>query len=254
LTDNLLQESTENTLDPNKSYFEQLVGEQAKFKDPEALAKGKYEADMYIKILERQLDQTKTEWQRDRDENNTRAKLQDLLDKIQNTNLNSTTTPNTSETNTQPFDLTQLDSIVSSKLEERERSRKEQDNLKRVQKELTEKFGNRLNDHLQEIGLDGESAAKIAKTNPELLLKALGTNQQQQQSFQAPPRNSSGFTPSPPKQRTWSYYQEQFKKDPKLYHDQKINIQMQKDYIALGSAFEDGDFKRFGDGISSSAS
>lgn len=247
MTDNLVEDkpAPDYNIDPNKTYFEQLVGENAKFKDQESLAKGKYEADMYVKILERQLDQTRNEWQRDRDENSTRAKLQDLLDKLSNTNLNANT-PAT-ETNTPPFDLTQLDNLVTSKLEERERTRKEQENFTKVQKELTEKFGNKLNDHLQGLGLDGKSAAQIAKTNPDLLLKALGTVQQQ--PFQSPPRNSSGFTPNPPQQRTWSYYQEQFKKNPKLYSDVKINTQMQKDYVALGAAFEDGDFKRFGDGI-----
>ena len=45
--------------------------------------------------------------------------------------------------------------------------------------------------------------------------------------------------------------QEMFKKDPKLYYDNKLNTQMQKDYIKLGTAFEDGDFKRFGDGVRS---
>jgi hypothetical protein len=250
LTDNLLAASETPdvgyTIDPNRPYLDQLVGENAKFKDQESLARSKYESDTYIKILERQLDQTKTEWQRDREENNTRAKLQDLLDKLQN-NLNNAPTPAISEN--KPFDLTQIDTLVSSKLEEREKSRKEQDNLNRVKKELTEKFGNKLNDRLQEIGLDGESAAEIAKKNPDLILKALAT--QSQQGFQAPPRNSSGFTPNPPQKRTWAYYQEMFKKDPKLYYDNKLNTQMQKDYIELGIAFEDGDFKRFGDGVRS---
>lgn len=249
MTDNLLTEEPTNpgyTIDPNKSYYEQMVGENAKFKDNESMAKGKYESDMYVKILERRLDQTTDAWQKDREESGTRAKLQDLLDKLSNTDLNKAITPATSE-NTPSFDLTQLDSLVSSKLDEREKARRELDNFNRVQKELTEKFGNKLNDHLQTIGLDGKSAAQLAKTNPDLLLKALGTSQQQ--GFQAPPRNTSGFTPTGAKKETWSTFQEQLKKDPNLMHDRNFNIRMQKAYIADPVAFEDGDFNRFGDGV-----
>jgi hypothetical protein len=38
-------------------------------------------------------------------------------------------------------------------------------------------------------------------------------------------------------QRTWAYYQELKKTNPKLYLDPKIAAQMDKDAIALGDAF-----------------
>jgi hypothetical protein len=37
--------------------------------------------------------------------------------------------------------------------------------------------------------------------------------------------------------RTWAYYQELKKTNPKLYLDPKISVQMDKDAIALGDAF-----------------
>ena len=64
-------------------------------------------------------------------------------------------------------------------------------------------------------------------------------------TFQAPPRatqRSDSFAPKSTK-RTWSYYQDLKKSDPKAYNNPKTIVQMHKDYAELGSTFEDGDFK-----------
>jgi hypothetical protein len=68
--------------------------------------------------------------------------------------------------------------------------------------------------------------------------------------------NNDGYTPSDNVQRqieklkkadqqqqkrTLSYYAELKKKDPKIYLDPKIALQMEKDSQALGPAFFDGD-------------
>lgn len=232
------------------NYFNELVGEGKKFKDTESLAKGKYEADTYIKTLEHKLDTTMADWAKEREEYNTRAKLQDLVDQLSRQQPQDQLTPPPVQGEKPSLDLTQIKSLVSEEMSQIEKQRRQKENFDRVQKTLKDRFGSSLNDRLQEIGLDGTSAAQIAKDNPDLLLRALGTNQQQSPGFQAPPRNSSGFTPQPPQKRTWSYYQELRKKNPNLYYDPKTNVQMQKDYIALGTAFEDGDFKQFGDGVS----
>jgi len=63
--------------------------------------------------------------------------------------------------------------------------------------------------------------------------------QQQQESFRAPPRSNvrpSSFSPKTPV-RDWNYYQELKKKDPKVYLDPKIAVQMHEDAIALGDRF-----------------
>jgi hypothetical protein len=66
-----------------------------------------------------------------------------------------------------------------------------------------------------------------------------------------------GYSPSPETQkqidklleddkaqkgRTWSYWEAQRKSDPILYRSPKQSAQRAKDAVALGQAFEDGDF------------
>jgi hypothetical protein len=74
--------------------------------------------------------------------------------------------------------------------------------------------------------------------------------QPQRDPFQAPPKSSlNTFTPGAPKKRTWSYYQELKKNDPRTYLSKETTVQMHKDYTELGKEFEDGDFRRYKDGI-----
>jgi hypothetical protein len=48
-----------NADDRPENYLETLVGEDKKFKTPEDLAKGKWESDLYIENLKRELDEAK---------------------------------------------------------------------------------------------------------------------------------------------------------------------------------------------------
>ena len=86
----------------------------------------------------------------------------------------------------------------------------------------------------------------LAKRSPKTLAKVLGIEVENREKavFQSPPvsqRRSDTFKPAVQK-RTWSWYQEQKKSNPRIFLDPKIAIQMHDDHIALGSAFEDGDF------------
>jgi hypothetical protein len=72
----------------------------------------------------------------------------------------------------------------------------------------------------------------------------LGLNQPAPQGFQSPMRSSQrndNFS-SQPQKRTWAYYQEMKKADPKMYYNTKIANQMLDDMVELGDAFKDGDF------------
>jgi hypothetical protein len=44
------------------------------------------------------------------------------------------------------------------------------------------------------------------------------------------------------KGRTWAFYEKLRKENPDLYRTAKTHEQMVKDAVALGTAFEDGDF------------
>jgi PHD/YefM family antitoxin component YafN of YafNO toxin-antitoxin module len=243
MTDNLIDSKDSAELDPSKNYLTELVGDGKKFKTPEDLAYGKAQSDSYIRILTRQLDDLKSDYEKARSEAASRARLEELVEKLNNP---VQPTPVT-ETSKPEINMTDIESLVSKKIQETETQRRQKENYDMVKAELTKKFGDNLEYHLKEVGLDGESAAQLAKVNPQLVLKALGAEKQQEGTFMAPPRNTSVQSPNRnAPQRTWSYYQEMFKNNPSLKMDSKINVQMQQDYIKLGNTFEDGDFHRFG--------
>lgn len=245
MTDSLTKPGTDSpSLDPNVNYLEELVGDGKKFKTPEDLAYGKAQADAYVEVLKRQLDQYRADYMEAKNEIAARAKFEELVDRLKSPTSEN---QNTNQGTKQPeIDMTQIETLVSNKIQQTETNRRQKENLDMVKAKLYERFGDNLENHLKEVGLDGESAAELAKVNPQLVLKALGVDKPIQPGFQPPPRNSSGFTPKPEQKRTWSYYQDMYKKNPSAKFDPKINVQMQKDYISLGTAFEDGDFHRFG--------
>lgn len=245
MTDNLLNSEDDAVLDPSKNYLTELVGEGKKFKTHEDLAYGKAQSDSYIKILERQLDQLKADYEEVRIEATSRARVEELVNKLNNP---SPLQPTVTNDQTKPeIDMHEIESLVSRKIQETEIQKRHKENLDMVKTELSKRFGDNLEHHLKEVGLDGESAAQLAKVNPQLVLKALGVDKTSQPYNTAPPRNTSVASPNrAAPQRTWSYYQELMKANPSLKYDSKTNTQMQKDYAALGQAFEDGDFHRFG--------
>jgi hypothetical protein len=239
MTDNLVQDN----IDPT-NYLNDLVGEGKKFRDLESLARGKHESDVYVKTLERQLDQVKSDYTEARNELSARAKFEELADRFNR----QTGTPLPSPDNKKPeIDINQLETIVAKQITQNEMLRKQQENFQMVKDKLATTFGaENVQSKLKEIGIDGETGAAIAKQNPQLVLRALGVGEQvPEPKFQTPPRNA-GFNQKPEQKRTWAYYQELYKADPKLKFDKTTNVQMQKDYMTLGSVFEDGDFHRFG--------
>lgn len=242
MTENLLEGNS--PLDENKNYYVELVGDGKKFKTNEDLAYGKAQSDAYIKILERQLDDLKLDYEDMRIEASSRARVEDL---VKNLNNRPEVTNPTETFNKPEINMNEIESLVSKKIQESEVQKKQQENLNMVKAKLSERFGDNLESHLKEVGLTGESAAQLAKINPQLVLKALGVDKLPEPGFQAPPRNTSNNTMNKAApQRTWTYYQELFKANPQLKYDSKTNVQMQKDYISLGETFEDGDFNRFG--------
>jgi hypothetical protein len=256
MADNLLDQTTDNQpeqIDPNKDYLTELVGEGKKFKSPQELARGKYEADLYVRTLERQKDELRSDFLKLKDEQAARAKLEDLIDQWSNKQQSSSdnTQANEQQTTKPVIDSKEIESLVSSKIQEHELTKKQQENFAQVRTKLKERFGNNyqevLKQQIDNLGLNEDFINDLARRYPTVLYKTLGLDQEQRESFQSPPRSnqrSDNFAPSTTK-RTWSYYQKIKKENPKLYYDPKTTVQMHNDAIALGKEFEDGDFNAY---------
>lgn len=252
MTETLLQSDQAPT--PPQSYLTELVGDGKKFKDPEALAKGKYEADTYVKHLERQLDEMRTDYTKLRDDYNARAKLEEIIDQhMVPRQPQQPPAPTQQQQVPQPsIDSAKIESLVSSKIQEHELTKKQQENFNVVKSKLEEKWGSNyaatLREQVSNLGLTEDFVNNLAKTHPQVLLKTLGVDQPvQQQTFQAPPKSEQrrdNFAPTNQK-RSWSYYQNLKKSDPKTYWNPQTQVQMHHDSVALGEAFKDGDFNAY---------
>lgn len=248
MNDTLLDQSNTVQTDPNKNYLEELVGEGKKFKTPEDLARGKYEADQMISHKNQQFDQLREDYLKLREEYTSRAKLEDLVDQLAQRQLASSesNTQNTNEASKPSIDPKEIESLVSSKIQEFELSKKQTENFNQVRSRLSERYGNNyqsvLKEQIEQLGLTEMFVNDLARNHPQVLYKTLGLDQpKSSEQFQAPPRSqrNDSFAPSTQK-RTWSYYQKMRKENPKLWLDNKTQTQMLKDRVELGDAFEDG--------------
>jgi hypothetical protein len=230
-----------------QNYLAELVGEGKKFRDTEALAKGKYEADAFIALKNKQFDSLSSDYLKLREEAQTRAKLEDLLAQLDEKQLSSSRLPTAKE---EPRELpTQkpedIQALVSREIAKNELARQQQANLNVVKAKLTERFGDNyapaVRERIEALGLTEQRFNEWAREAPQAVINALGT-EQPRETFQSPPRTNRTFKPVTEQKRTWTYYQELKKNNPKLYSDPKIMNQMLQDAEELGPAFEDGDF------------
>lgn len=247
--DNLLTDDGLPVVDPNKNYLEELVGEGKKFKSQEDLARSKFESDQYIKILEKRSDDLRADYLKTREENTTRASLEELIEEFKKQKLTSNETPLVKEEKP-PFDPKDLDSLVSTKIQEHEATKRQAENFNTVREKLQQRYGQNYKEavkqQIEDLGITETELNEMARKVPKVLIKTLGLDRETQpDNFQSPPRSSQrndSFAPTGGKKRTWAYYQELKKSDPGLYHDRRTAIQMQKDLLELGEAFQDGDY------------
>jgi len=250
----LLSGGDQPIVDPAKDYFAELVGENKKFKDERALARGKYEADMFIEHKNREFDALREEYLRLREDYNSRAKLEELVDQLSKPRQQSDHDDTLTVSENKPvFDPEQLGNIISSKVQEIEQGKKQEENFRLVQDKLRQRYGSNYDDvvkqQIEELGITRDRLNEMAKKEPKLLIRTLGLDRDiPQEQFQAPPRSqqrSDSFAPSLQK-RTWAFYQKMKKEEPARYLDSKTQVQLMRDRAALGTEFEDGDWHAIG--------
>ena len=259
MTQTLLDDQVQDNLPPSdiKSFYEELVGENKKFKDNEQLARGKYEADLYVKHLETRLDEIKGDYTKLRDEYNAGPKLQELLDQMaaqqSNTNREQTQISNVDNQRKPAIDQNEVKSLISSEFQQLKQAEREEKNFSFVQDKIKEQFGENyktvLKERMESLGLTSEYLDENAKKYPKALLKTLGVGEQEVRDTFQPPLKSTlrndNFSPNTEK-RTWAYYQKMKKEKPDLYRSSKTQTQMFHDAQALGDAFKDGDWEAIG--------
>lgn len=263
---NLLDDTNKNdqvNIDENKDYFAELTAPGAKFdiskydNDPlkaaAAIAKGKWHADALVELRNRQIDETREDYLKMREEYNAGPKLKELIDQYQAAAVNNqANTPSGDDVKPVSFDPKDIETLLEQKLSQREQQKREEANYKLVESKLTQEYGNNyqaiLKQQVDQLGLDKDFVNELARKHPQVLFRTLGLEGQKQDgSFQTPLQSTQRRDPfASTEKRTNAYYQKLRKSDPVAYRSPKIQDQMFKDMVALGSEFEDGDWNAYG--------
>jgi len=227
-----------------ESFLDKLV--QAKgenWRDPETLAKGKLEADGYIKTLEDQLSQMRED-----------MKKQDyqaqILEQLQNKAAESTTA-NTVEPNnngsineqntTGVVNEETLKSLVEQTLTQREKDNTVQQNLTQVDMELDKSFGTEatatVEKKAKELGMSMERLRDIAAESPSAFFTLIGEPQKTFNPMVSGSVRTEGVNMQASSERNWEYYQKLRRENRNLYYTPKIQQQMFADQQRLGDKF-----------------
>lgn len=222
----------------NGSYRELLVGDGKKFKDDEALAKGKLEGDRHITTLEAELATLRTEL-------NKRKTLEEVVEQIKSTrvqaDIGNNQTPVVHET---PSDtgINNKDDIlklVNQTINQRQSIDQARHNVETVRSELTKVWGDAYPEKLvqaaKELEVSKEFLASMAETNPKAFLKVVQgaiPPKVGDPNISAPPRNSATPSASNLVQGTFSSYMDEQKKNPKLRYDREYQAKLHKEALA----------------------
>ena len=239
-------EQQAKTTEQQESYLAKLVAVKGdNWKDPEVLAKGKLEADGYIKTLEDQLAAM-------REDLGKQEYSKQLLDQLQNkatapTNVNTVVPKKNNgstdtDGNTQPqVSEESLKSLVEQTLTNREKESTVKQNLSLVDAELEKAYGTEAVSVIQkkatELGMSVQRMQEIAAESPTAFFALLG---EQKKSFSPMVQGSirtEGVNMQASTERTWSYYQALRRENKTLYFSPKVQQQLMADRQRLGTKF-----------------
>jgi hypothetical protein len=244
----LLEETT-----TSETYYDKLVGEGRKFKDQEALAKGKAEADEYISMINRQKDEFRVlndqyhdQIIRLKSELADRASLEDMLNQER-----TREPPQTTPAKTQPS--IDFDVEFEKRLSDYERKKIAESNLNKVKAQLREKLGSdyvsTLRNKMDELELTVEEMDSLAARSPKAFMRSMGLEDQAPKgpAYQTPMSSTVNTTTLKPKseERNWDWYMDLKAKDPQAWMSAKIQQQMYDDSQSLGARFATDDFNKY---------
>lgn len=224
-----LFEDQEFTIDPEKDYTSDLIGEGRKYIDQKSASRALLEKDAFIERLKRENAGVRSDL-------NARMRLEDALDKL-------AATPRTEEAPATREELPNADKpptyspedVAKMVKEEVDRNSQEasiQRNLKQVKDRLKDAWGEDYSSKLKQLAnkLDvGENFLDdVAKKNPTAFFQLVGISGQPTPKVEdngpfAPPRsrNTAGFVPAS-NDKNWTYYENLRKTNPGQYWSPRV--------------------------------
>ena len=239
-------ETTQQETQPQASYLQKLVETRGEnWKDPEVLAKGKMEADAYIKNLEDQLSQMRD----DLGKQDYAAKLLQQLegrasasttDKPLESNTNTSGTVTEGHTNLAVSE-NDLKSLVEKTLTERELQATANQNISAVDSKLQDMYGTEASNVLlnksKELGISLERMQNLASESPSAFFTLLGKKQESFKPMTQGSVRTDGVAMQSSAQRDWSYYQKLRRENRNEYYSPKVQQQLMEDKMRMGDKF-----------------
>lgn len=229
--------------------LETLVGEGKKFKDLEALAKGKVEADEFIKTLEGTIESLAEELKQANLAADRKLKLENLMSSL-------TTTTNKVETKTenQPQNPSNQsgnglshDEVVKI-LEERDNAARKANNVNSALAPVKKLYGDKTEEVLaqraKELGMSVDELLDLAGRSPQAFLGAVGAGSRDTSTRSMANHSSVNSLGTPdigaPVERNKAYY-DNLRKEMGSWAfatDAKLQVQLHKDMQRLGDAWD----------------
>lgn len=250
MSDNIFEGDDDHSNTPQQDdqiSVDQLVGDDKQYKTVDELAKAKLHADQFINQLKGELSGLREDFNKLRDDNDTRERLSSILDQLntrnqsQDDDFEGDDEPNalTGNQSGQP-DTKQIEALIESKITQIERERTANQNRQEAINKLKQFFGNdyksRLEQRTEQLRLTKEEVNALAGRSPEAFLELIAPQSTHNtadrpvnvpRSSVNPPLNTSGGA----QPGTVEFYKQMKKNDPSRYWTPKVQNQLHKDAI-----------------------
>lgn len=243
MTTDLFKPSNSTNAEEITSYKDHLVGEGKKFKDEEALARAKYEADLFIQKVTAENEEMRKELA-------TRMTLEEFWEKTKTTQgkTNEDHGDNRREESEaqkiapKPEDIAEM---VRRELSTEKTKAQKAENVEYVRSELTKTWGPNFQERLvrkaQELGSSVEFLGSMAETQPKAFLALMvgtpATGKPRTTDDYVPPRTTITTPSYSGDSRNFQYYEKMRKENPNQYWQPRTQNEMFKIARELGDAF-----------------
>jgi hypothetical protein len=237
-------EQAKDQAQTQESFLDKLV--QAKgdnWRNPEVLAKGKLEADGYIKTLEEQLAQMREELDKKEYMSKVMSQAEGKAPELTAGNSQSARdNGSTNQENTTPkISEDDLKSLVEQTLSKREQEAVLKNNLAIVDEELTKTYGTDaaaiVAEKAKGLGMSMERLKAIAEESPNAFFTLIGEKPRQVNPIVNGSVRTEGANMSGSSERDFNYYQKVRRENRSLYFSPKFQQQMMTDAARLGTKF-----------------
>ncbi len=225
-----------------EDFLGNLVGEGKKFTDAEALARGKYEADLHVTGLEKQL----AELREDLDQG---SKITELMELVRNQNKpqDPPTPPKEGPGDTSSGQMTEeeLKALIETHVSERDKHTLETRNLEQADKAMLDKYGSDagrvLTHRANSLGMSVDEMKAVASKNVKAFTRLMGMDGDDKSletsSLLGGGKRSESGSSKGAEVRDSAYYSKLRKENKSYYYNPKVQMQLMKDAESMGEAF-----------------